>query len=109
MGQVLRCHQPEARIDIRFVDTKTDEPDDHPWRRRYRIDQNVAEWDGQWKHLQIPLDEFSEHGSWDGGWFNPAGKFDWTAIDRFEIVPEYGDLDGIHFYFDNIRIISLSE
>ncbi len=55
--------------------------------------------------MQIPLDEFSEHGSWDGSWFNPAGLFDWTAIDRFEIVPEYGDLDGIHFYFDNIHIV----
>jgi len=101
----IRCDQSGAQIDVRFIDTKTDEPGDHPWRMRHRIDQNLAEWNGQWNHVRIPLREFSEQGSWDDGWFNPAGKFDWTAVDKFEIVAEYGDLEGIHFYFDNIRII----
>ncbi len=101
----IRCNQSNARIDMRFVDTKTNEPDDHPWRMRYRIDQNTAVLDGQWNHLHIPLDTFTEHGSWDNGWYNPTGKFDWTAIDHFEFVAEYNDLDEIHFYFDNIRIV----
>ena len=101
----IRCEQPGARIDIRFMDTKTDDPNDHPWRMRRRIDQNVAEWNGRWNHVQIPLREFSEHGSWDNDWFSPIGAFDWTATEKFEIVPEYGDLEGIHFYFDNIRIV----
>jgi len=101
----VRCAQPGAKIDIRFLDTKTDEPGDHPWRMRHRIDQNLAEWNGQWNNVRIPLEEFSEQGSWDDGWFNPQGKFDWAAIDYFEIVAEYGNLEGIHFYFDNIRIV----
>lgn len=101
----VRCAQPDARIDVRFLDTRTDEPGDHPWRMRHRIDQNIAEWNGQWNHARIPLKDFTEHGSWDNGWFNPTGKFDWTAIDKFEIVAEYGNLEGIHFYFDNIRIV----
>jgi endoglucanase len=101
----VRCAQPDARIDIRFMDTKTDEPGDHPWRMRHRIDQNITEWNGQWNHVRIPLKNFTEHGSWDDGWFNPAGKFDWTATDKFEIVAEYSNLEGIHFYFDNIRIV----
>jgi endoglucanase len=102
----IRCNDPDAKIDIRFLDTKTDDPGDRPWRMRYTIDRNVAVWNGQWNHLQIPLNEFSEMGSWDNdSWHNPVGAFDWTATERFEIVPEYGDLEGIHFYFDDIRVV----
>jgi endoglucanase len=104
----VRCAQPGARVDVGFLDTKTNEPDDHPWRMRHKINQNLTEWNGQWNHVRIPLREFSEQGSWDDGWFNPAGKFDWTAVDKFEFVAEYGDLAGIHFYFDNIRIVEPS-
>jgi endoglucanase len=102
----IRCNEQNSKIDIRFIDTKTDDPGDHPWRMRYTIDKNFAGFNGDWKHVQIPLDNFSEHGSWDNDrWSNPVGAFDWTAVERFEIVPEYGDLKGIHFYFDNIRIV----
>jgi len=101
----VRCTSPSARFDIRFIDTKTEEPGDHPWRKRYTISQNTAAWNGEWNHLQIPLSTFSEGGSWDNGWFGPIGAFDWSAIDRFEIVSEYGDLEGIHLYFDDIRIL----
>ena len=101
----VRCDSPSARIDIRFVDTKTEERGDHPWRMRYTIDRNVADWNGQWDHLQIPLNAFSEMGSWDDGWFNPIDAYDWTATEHFEIVSEYGDLKGIQFDFDDIRVV----
>jgi endoglucanase len=101
----VRCDSPSARIDIRFVDTKTDDPGDHPWRMRYGINRNVAVWDGEWNHLQIPLNAFSEHGSWDNGWFGPIGAFDWAVTEYFEIVAEYGNLSGIHFYFDDVRVV----
>ncbi len=104
----VRCNSPNARFDIRFVDTKTNEPGDHPWRMRYTIDRNVAMWNGEWNHLQIPLSAFSEHGSWDDGWFNPIGAYDWTATEHFEIVSEYGDLRGIHLYFDDIRVADIN-
>ena len=101
----VRCNDPSAKIDIRFIDTKTDDRTDHPWRMRCTIDRNIATWNRQWNHLQIPLSEFSEHGSWDNGWFGPVGAFDWTATESFEIVSEYSDLVGIHFYFDEIRVV----
>ena len=101
----VRCNSPSAKIDIRFIDTKTDDRTDHPWRMGYTIDRNIADWNGQWNHLQIPLSEFSEHGSWDNGWFGPIGAYDWAATESFQIVAEYGDLKGIHFYFDDIRVV----
>ena len=101
----VRGDSPEARFDLRFVDTKTADPDDHPWRMRMPIDQKWVVWDGQWKHLQIPLKSFTEHGSWDNGWFNPKGLFDWRAVDRFEIVAEYQNLKSIRFWFDNISVV----
>ena len=102
----VRCSQPDTRFDVRFIDTKTGQRGDLPWRMRYTISRNTAVWDGQWNHLQIPLQSFSEHGAWDNGWFNPIGAFDWSAVDRFEIVSEYGTLQGIHLYFDDIRVLN---
>jgi len=102
----VRCDEPSAKIDIGFVDTKTGDRTDHPWRMRYMIDQNVARWDGQWNHLQIPLNTFYEGGSWDDDhYIGPIGAFDWTATEYFEIIAEYLDLVGIDFYFDEIRIV----
>ena len=103
----VRCDIPNAMIGIRFLDTKTDDQNDHPWRMLYTIDRNAAVWDGRWNHLQIPLDAFSEQGSWDNDrWYGPVGAFDWTATERFEIVSEFSDLAGIHFYFDDIRVVN---
>jgi len=104
----VRCSSPNAKIDIRFVDTKTNQPGDHPWRMRYTIDRNIAVWNGEWNHLQIPLSAFSEHGSWDNGWFNPIGAYDWTAAEKFAIVSEYSDLKGVHLYFDDIRVVDIN-
>jgi len=101
----VRGDSPDCRFDIRFIDTKTGDPDDHPWRMRMTIDENIASWDDEWQHLQIPLEDFTEHGSWDNAWFNPQGLFDWAAVDRFEIVSEHQDLDGIQFWFDQIRVV----
>lgn len=102
----IRCDSPGAQLLTRFMDTKTDDPNDHPWRVVYTIDPNDAVWDGRWNHLQIPLSEFSEQGSWDNGqWYNPVDAFDWAAIEHFDIVTEYGNLEGIHFYFDTIRLL----
>jgi endoglucanase len=100
----VRGDSPGARFDVRFLDTKTDDPQDHPWRMRATIDQTVAAWDGQWHRVQIPLTSFREHGSWDGTWFNPQGLFDWSAADRFEIVSEHHSFAGMNFWFDEVRI-----
>jgi hypothetical protein len=102
-----RCNSPNAQVDIRFLDTKTNQPGDHPWRMRYPINGNIARWNGEWNRLRIPLRQFSDHGAWDDNrWYPPPGAFDWKAVEWFEIVAEYYSLQGMHFYFDNIRVIN---
>jgi hypothetical protein len=54
------------------------------------------------------LMNFLNRGSWDfdnDRWYSPVGAFDWTATEYFEIMAEYSDLVGIHFYFDDIRVL----
>ncbi len=105
---MVRGTYPGSEFDVRFTDTKTADPDDHPWRMRYIVDEALASWDGRWHHLYIPLDDFTEHGSWDNGsWFNPVGDYDWAAVDRFDIVAEHHDLNGRHFWFDNIHVTDM--
>ncbi len=101
----VRGNQPGTRFDIRFVDSKTEITDDLPWRMVYTIDEALVNWDGRWQHLHIPLSRFTEKGSWyDNQWHDPQGKFDWTAVDRFEIVAEYHDLDPGWLWFDQMVV-----
>jgi len=105
----IRGDNPDIEFDIRFVDTKTEDPGDHPWRMRYIIDEQTVPWDGEWHHVQIPLQQFTEHGSWDEGtWYEPVGDFSWEAVDLFQIVSEHRSLDGMNLYFDNIRVVESS-
>jgi len=99
----VRGNSPGAKFDVRFVDTKTGVAD-HPWRMGKTIDETVAEWDGEWHQVVIPLNTMEEKGSWDNAWFNPEGKFDWSAIDRLEIVAEHHALTDIEFSFDDIEL-----
>jgi endoglucanase len=102
----VRGDSPGSEFDIRFIDTKTGDNGDHPWRMRMTIDDTMASWNGEWHYLQIPLGDFTEQGSWDNDqWFNPQGDFDWAAIDHFQIVAEHHDMKGIIFLFDNIRVV----
>ncbi|MEZ5045123.1 MAG: cellulase family glycosylhydrolase [Saprospiraceae bacterium] len=103
----VKGDRPGTIFDIRFIDTKTNETDDHPWRIRVTIDDSKVNWDNQWHHLHIPLTDFKEHGAWDNGWFNPIGAFDWTAIDRLEIVAEHSPMTGRNLWFDNIQITNV--
>ncbi|MGE5296697.1 MAG: cellulase family glycosylhydrolase, partial [Solirubrobacterales bacterium] len=100
----VRGDTPGAKVELRFLDTKTDDPADHPWRMGAAVDDAVAVWDGQWHRVQIPLASFEDRGSWDGAWLNPRGAFDWSAVDKFEIVSEYHDLTGMQLWFDEIRV-----
>ncbi len=100
----MKADSPGSSIVLRFLDTKTDDPKDHPWRRDFTINSSVAAFDGQWHFVQIPLKKFLEAGSWDGTWFNATNSFDWKAVDRFAIVSETMPLAGKKFWFDDIRI-----
>ena len=73
-----------------------------------KIDESYGPWDKKWHHVRIPLKNFTEMGSWDNNqWYTPQGLFDWTAVDIFDIVADYGDLTGKTFWFDNIIISNI--
>jgi endoglucanase len=102
---LVRGNVTGTKFDIRFLDTKTSDPADHPWRIRTTLADPTPSWDKRWHHVHIPLSQFTEQGAWDNNtWYNPVGKFDWSAIDRLEIVSEYGPLDNKEIWFDNIMI-----
>ncbi|HAZ04230.1 MAG: hypothetical protein A2W95_08335 [Bacteroidetes bacterium GWA2_40_14] len=93
-----------TKFDLRFIDTKTDDSD-HPWRMGITLDNSDIPMDSYWHHLRIPFTDFIEKGSWDvDTWYNPQGKFDWKAVDRFEIVAEHGNMGEKVLWFDNLHI-----
>lgn len=101
----VKGDSPNIKFQIRFLDTKSTVAGDHPWRISYTIDQTKATWNGTWQHVVIPLKSFKETGSWDNNtWYNPEGKFDWKAVDRFEIISEYGALGTQKIGFDEIMV-----
>ncbi|MGC8865541.1 MAG: cellulase family glycosylhydrolase [Bacteroidales bacterium] len=101
-----KCNSADASIVLRFLDTKTTDPTDHPWRMDYTLKASPqTPFDGQWHHASIPLYQFVDAGSWDNAWFPPQNKFDWHAVDRFALVAEHAPLDGKEFYFDELKIV----
>ncbi len=101
---LVRGNTPGTKFDIRFVDTKTADPLDHPWRMGYTIDETMAPMDGKWHKIYVPLKNFKDQGSWDNGWINPTGSYDWKATDNFLLVSEQGDLKGKSLWFDSIYL-----
>jgi len=105
---MVRGNESGIRFDARFIDTKTSEINDHPWRMGVTIDTSVAKWDNRWHHVHIPFTAFNERGAWDNGnWYDPQGKFDWAAIDKFEFSTEYPGTSGNEIWFDNIVLTNL--
>jgi len=101
----VKADSPGSNVVMRFIDTKTTDPKDHPWRMDYTINSSVAPIDGQWHFVQIPLKKFTDAGSWDNNaWFGSTKSFDWKVVDRFQIVTENMALTGKKFWFDDIRI-----
>jgi len=99
-----KADSPGSNVVLRFVDTKTSDPKDHPWRKDYTLNSTVVPFDNQWHFVQISLKKFVDAGSYDGSWFNSTNSFDWKAVDRLMIVAENMPLTGKKFWFDNIRI-----
>jgi endoglucanase len=102
---IVRGNTPGTTFDVRFTDTKTGATD-HPWRMNFTMDETTAKWDNKWHKVYIPLTNFIDGGSWDNGWYPPAGAFDWKAVDRFDIVAEQESLVGKSFWFDNIQVVN---
>ena len=106
LSLLVRGNSANTSFDLRFTDTKTGSTD-HPWRLNYTVNDAKVAWDGRWHKLYIPLSSFVDGGSWDGTWYNPAGLFDWTAVDRLDIVSEQMSLTGKTCWFDNIQLCNL--
>jgi endoglucanase len=105
---LVRGDDPSISFDVRFLDSKTTDSLDLPWRIGTTIDDMVTDFDNQWQHLHIPLSEFIEKGSWYiDTWYNPRGEFDWSEVDRLEIVPEVKALGPSHLWFDNIHVTNM--
>ncbi len=105
---MVRGNVSDIKFDIRFMDTKTGISSDHPWRIGATVDETMATWDRKWHHIHIPLTSLNELGAWDNNtWYNPEGKFDWAAVDKFEISIEYSVTSGKQIWFDNIHITNL--
>jgi hypothetical protein len=104
---LVRGNSPGTKIEVRFIDSKTTDPNDHPWRMNYTLGENDANWDGKWHSVYIPLKNFIDQGSWDNEWFNPQGSFNWKEVDRFDIVTDQGSLSNKAFWFDNLIITNL--
>jgi endoglucanase len=100
----VRSNASSVKFDARLVDTKANATD-RPWRMGVTIDDAMANFDGEWHEVRIPLSDLVEKGAWDEAWYEPGGLFDWENIDRFEIVPEHQPLTGLGFCFDDIRIV----
>ena len=107
IGFWMKGDQGTSKLDIRFIDTKADS-EDHPWRMGYTLDFTNAIFDNEWHYIQIPLSNFKEYGSWDDAWFEQSGLFDWSAVDRFEIVNEHDALSNANLWFDEINIFDPS-
>lgn len=101
----IKGDTPGSKLDLRFIDTKTNVPGDHPWRMRYTVDESVIKFDNIWHELNIPLKDFKEQGAYDNNqWYNPEGLYDWQKTDRFDIVAEHHSLENRKFWFDDIKI-----
>ena len=99
----VRGNAPGSSFDVRFMNGSGQ---GLPWRMRRTVDEGVARWDDTWQQVRLPLDSFVEHGAWDGAWHEPEGRFDWSLVDRLEIVAEHHDLVGRRFLLDDLRIVA---
>jgi endoglucanase len=103
LSLMIRSDAPGTKIEVRFIDSKKN-AEDHPWRMNFTIDESICKWDKKWHKVYIPLNKFIDMGSWDNAWYNPAGAFDWSIVDRFEITTDQGSLKNKSFWFDNIAV-----
>ena len=100
----FKSDSPGSNVVLRFIDTKTTDPKDHPWRKDFTLNSSVVPFDGAWHLVKISLKRFVDIGSYDGSWINSTNSFDWKAVDHFQIVSENMALTGKKLWFDDILI-----
>ncbi len=104
----IQCWDPEGHVQFRFEDTNMDF-EERPWRMNYHIDDNVIPFDGEWQYFSIPLNQMVDQGAWDPDdetWYGGPGElFDWTMVQRFQLVSETGEQFDTEIYLDRIRVV----
>ncbi len=106
----IKGDTPGGKLNIKFIDSKTDDPNDREWTVSHIIDESFASWDNQWHNVQIPLSQFLEDGFWeDGIYYKPNGSFDWSKVKRIQINDENQSLERVGFWLDEIKIIKVDE
>lgn len=96
----------DVRFMVRFVDYIEGEA---LWRvastvRPYENDEaNI----GNWKLIRVPLSGMAE--AWaelNGQWFEPAGNFKWSDINKLEItIEDFEDMVNKQVFLDEIEIV----
>lgn len=105
----VRGDAPLAGLSVRFMDSDTEDPEDHPWRMGLELDDFDVSWDGSWNRIYVPLANLQEQGAWDDGeWFNAEGRFDWSAVDRLEISAGPDGFGAAVLGLDDIRIVPVN-
>jgi endoglucanase len=102
---MVRGNHPEISFEVRFVDNVSGTTGDKPWRMGITVDKTMVNWDRKWHHVYIPFNQMKETGSWyNNAWYNPEGKFDWSAVDRIQFSIERTGTFMQNIWFDNISI-----
>ena len=102
----VKTDTPSLRFDVRFVDTDQGD-NDRPWRMVKTIDRNLVPMDGQWHEVEFGLDDMIDAGTYhNGSWHGSANAFDWTRIDRMEIVADHHSMVGMNLWLDDVQIIA---
>ena len=52
--------------------------------------------DNEWHFVQIPLKALEEKGRGTEPGIHPPDNFDWTSVDRFEIIPDISRLKELN-------------
>lgn len=100
----VKSTTPNLSFDVRFLANEKTSYNGIPWRMGYSINQTLANWNGEWQQIRLPLKDLQEKGGWKNAWYEPVGEFSWTDVSRFEIVAEESNWIGKSAWFDNIVV-----
>jgi Endoglucanase len=97
--------QPNFKdFDIRFLAVRKDDPLAIPWRMGYTFDEKSLKNTTDWQTVAVPLQDFTERGSWKEKWYAPEGLFDWSRIVGFEVVSENGKWQNTGMYIAEMKL-----
>jgi endoglucanase len=99
----MRASKPFV-IQARFVDGSGS--GGLPWRIVTQISDRNVPADGQWHHVVVPFSSLAVTGAWDGNWHQgQPDSFDWSRVERFELVAENNDLAGVTLNVDDVEVV----